>query len=157
MSRPSIIAAIFAAVVTAFVGDASGAWSASTNGQAMTEKECGSCHMAYLPQFLPERSWQALMAGLNNHFGENASLDPNTSKVILDYLTQHAADRPGQDNRFLRGLADSVTPLRISDTPYWIRRHSEIPAEVFTHPKVQSKSNCGACHQDAAKGGFEDE
>jgi len=50
-----------------------------------------------------------------------------------------------------------VTPLRVSDTPYWVMRHSEIPAEVFTHPKVKTKANCIACHQNADKGGFEDE
>ena len=156
MRYRSIIAAVLAAAAALMV-QVTGAWSASTNGETTAAKECGACHMVYLPQFLPGRSWQALMSGLNNHFGENASLDPATSKVILDYLVQHAADIPGQDRRFLKGLADSVTPLRISDTPYWIRRHSEIPPEVFTHPKVQSKANCSACHQDAAKGGFEDE
>lgn len=157
MSQRSIIAAVFVAITATFLVESGGAWSASTDGKAATEKECGSCHMVYLPQFLPQRSWRALLSGLNNHFGENASLDPATSKVILDYLVQHAADMPGQDHRFIRGLAETATPLRISDTPYWIRRHSEIPPEVFTHPKVQSKANCSACHQDAAKGGFEDE
>jgi hypothetical protein len=157
MLQRSIAAAAFVAIAATFMIEAGDAWSASTNGETTTAKECGACHMVYPSQFLPSRSWQALLSGLGNHFGENASLDSSTSKVILDFLTQHAADMPGQDNRFLRGLANSVTPLRISDTPYWIRRHSEIPPEVFTHPKVQSKSNCGACHQDAAKGGFEDE
>jgi hypothetical protein len=157
MRQSSIIATVLVVTAAAFTLDVTGAWSASTNGETTMAKECGACHMVYLPQFLPQRSWQALMSGLNSHFGENASLEQANSKIILDYLVQHAADMPGQDHRFLKGLADSVTPLRISDTPYWIRRHSEIPPEVFTHPKVQSKANCGACHQDAAKGGFEDE
>lgn len=129
----------------------------SASPATITQKECGACHMAYLPQFLPARSWTALMKGLANHFGENANLDAAASKTIATYLTTHAADAPGQDDRFLRGLSQADTPLRISDTPYWIERHGEIPAEVFTHPKIKSKANCIACHQNADKGGFEDE
>jgi hypothetical protein len=113
--------------------------------------------MAYLPQFLPARSWNKVIDGLKEHFGENAALDAATSKTIRDYLVGHAADAPGQDSRFLRGLDPSVTPMRISETPYWIMRHGEIPSEVFTHPKIKTKANCIACHQNADKGGFEDE
>jgi hypothetical protein len=37
-------------------------------------KECGVCHIAYPPQMLPARSWKKIMAGLADHFGENATL-----------------------------------------------------------------------------------
>ncbi|HPQ24397.1 MAG TPA: cytochrome C, partial [Gammaproteobacteria bacterium] len=37
-------------------------------------QECGSCHFAYQPGLLPARSWNNLMGGLENHFGENAEL-----------------------------------------------------------------------------------
>ena len=40
-----------------------------------TIKECAACHMAFPPQMLPARSWEALMGDLANHFGENAQLD----------------------------------------------------------------------------------
>ncbi len=134
------------------------AFSTSTTKPAlMVQKECGACHMAYLPQFLPARSWNKLIDGLKDHFGESAALDAATSEVIRTYLVSHAADASGEDNRFLRNLDKTDTPLRISDTPYWIQRHGEIPAEVFTHPKIKSKANCTACHQNADKGGFEDE
>lgn len=146
-----------AIVALILILSASPARPAAADAEATTAKECGACHMAYLPQFLPARSWQALMKGLDNHFGENANLDAATRKTILDYLVSHAADAPGQDTRFLMGLPDAATPLRISDTPYWIRRHSEIPDSIFSHPKVKSKGNCTACHQNAAQGGFEDE
>ena len=36
------------------------------------QEECGSCHMAYPPGLLPGRSWEKLMTGLADHFGENA-------------------------------------------------------------------------------------
>jgi hypothetical protein len=134
------------------------AFSGSTpKPAAVVQKECGACHMAYLAEFLPARSWNKLIDGLKEHFGENAALDAATSKVIRTYLVAHAADAAGQDHRFTYGLDKTVTPLRVSDTPYWVMRHSEIPAEVFTHPKVKTKANCIACHQNADKGGFEDE
>src|SRR5690242_1601006 len=96
------------------------------NGQAAWKKECGACHMAFQPEFLPAQSWTALMAGLGNHFGENATLDAATSQAILAYLQAHAADASGgrhHHNHALRGLSSGDTPLRITETPYWVREH----------------------------------
>ena len=56
-----------------------------------TLKECSACHMAYQPQLLPARSWDALMKGLDNHFGETASLDPAVTADIGAYPTANAA------------------------------------------------------------------
>src|SRR4051812_22331997 len=79
--------------------------------RAAWKKECGACHMAFQPELLPARSWTALMAGLDNHFGENASLDAATSQAILAYLQAHAADVGGgyghHHNHALRGLSSS--------------------------------------------------
>ena len=125
-------------------------------------KECGACHMAFQPELLPARSWAALMAGLDNHFGENATLDPATSKEILAYLQAHAADAGGGDRRHhnetLRGLSRSETPLRITETPHWIREHRrEIATSAFSNPKVKSKANCVACHAGAEQGYYDDD
>ncbi|MDZ4210776.1 MAG: cytochrome C, partial [Methylotenera sp.] len=49
---------------------------------AKWKAECGSCHMLYHPGLLPERSWNKMMAGLDKHFGENASLDTATRDEI---------------------------------------------------------------------------
>jgi hypothetical protein len=43
---------------------------------AATLKECGECHMAYQPGLLPAASWNRIMDGLADHFGENASVLP---------------------------------------------------------------------------------
>ena len=40
--------------------------------------ECASCHTAYPPGMLPARSWERLMAGLDRHYGSDASLDAKT-------------------------------------------------------------------------------
>lgn len=119
-------------------------------------KECGSCHMAFQPGFLPVRSWQALMKDLDNHFGENASLDAGTRQAILSYLQANAGDAPGGNPRFLRGLASSRTPLRLTETPYWVREHqNEVRPSAFLDPKVKSKANCVACHAGAQQGVYE--
>jgi hypothetical protein len=130
----------------------------ATGPQATMTKECGACHMVFPPQFLPARSWAALMDGLANHFGETATLDAATVKEVADYLAAHAADAPGGDRRYLRGLKATEAPLRITETPYWIRKHTgEVSPAAFNNPKVKRKANCGACHRDAAQGTFGDD
>ena len=39
-----------------------------------TKAECSACHIAYPPRMLPVASWEALMAGLKTHFGEDDEL-----------------------------------------------------------------------------------
>jgi len=114
-----------------------------------TAEQCSACHIAYPPQMLPARSWQNLMSDLSHHFGEDASLGEQDRATITTYLTAHAADGSAtgrEGERFLRGLNRLVTPLRITDTPYWQRRHGEIPKQRFSDPRVKTAANCGACH-----------
>jgi mono/diheme cytochrome c family protein len=121
-------------------------------------KECGSCHMVFPPQMLPARSWTAVMEGLASHFGENASLDAEKKKQIADWLRANAGDARGGDGHYLRGVMLSQTPLRITETYYWIKEHGkEVRESDFTKPDVKSKANCVACHKDAAKGAFGDD
>jgi hypothetical protein len=114
--------------------------------------------MAFGPEFLPARSWVALTDGLANHFGENATLDPAIKQEIADYLVAHAADASGGNGHYMRGLKASATPLRITETPYWIGKHRhEVSAADFLSPNVKSKANCVACHAGAARGLYEDD
>ncbi len=116
-------------------------------------KECAECHMAFSPQMLPAKSWNALMANLSNHFGEDASLDDQTRDAIKSYLVKNAADASWLGGRFMRGLNKTSTPLRITETPYWIRQHKEdVPDRAWRDPKVKSKANCVACHPRAQQG-----
>lgn len=112
-------------------------------GEEAFNSECGACHKAFPPQFLPARSWQTIMAGLSSHFGENASLDPDTERQISDYLVANAAVT---GSPVFRGLDANAAPLRITETPFWIRIHHELRPSVFDRPDVKSKSNCVACH-----------
>ena len=117
--------------------------------------ECGACHMAFPAGMLPAASWQKIMAGLSDHFGEDASLDDATRREIADWLVTNAA-RPG--SRIAGGMPADGTVLRITDTPWWIREHrGEVRPGAFEDPKVGSRANCTACHRDAARGNFDDD
>lgn len=59
---------------------------------AFYKEECGSCHFPYQPGLLPARSWQKMMGGLEDHFGENAELDAADAQQLTDYFTANAAD-----------------------------------------------------------------
>ena len=121
--------------------------AAFTSAQDTFNKQCGACHMAYPPVFLPARSWKAITSDLAHHFGEDASLDKATTKIIADYLMANAADRaPGAPAGVLRGIGPDDVPLRIIDTPFWNSVHRNIPAAVLARPEIKTKSNCLGCH-----------
>lgn len=119
--------------------------------QKAAAKECSACHMAYPAGFLPKRSWKKIMSTLDNHFGDNASLDDATRKEIESYLVANAADAGGRATGVLRGVKASDTPLRITDMPWyhWVHDH-----EVSNRwkKKAGSMSNCAYCHQGADQG-----
>jgi len=121
-------------------------------------EECGSCHLAFHPNLLPVRSWQKLMAQQNDHFGEDLALDAATRAALLAYATGNAAERHATEASFKinRSLKPQDTPLRITQTPYWIRKHRHIAASDWLLPQVKNKVNCAACHRDAGAGTFED-
>lgn len=121
------------------------------------QNECGSCHMTYPPGLLPERSWRKLMSGLDNHFGDNAELDAANRQAITEFLVNNSADKSDyrRSRRFAATDDGAVIPLRISETPYFIREHNEIPARLVTgNPEVRSFSHCNACHTKATQGSF---
>lgn len=123
-------------------------------------KECGACHMPYLAGLLPARSWTAIMAGLKDHFGENAELDAETARRIGDYLTANAADSRGARSEALRGLQQSSAPLRITELPWWLQKHEKkgrVSPATMQRRGAKLKSDCVACHVDAARGSFDDD
>ncbi len=111
------------------------------------QKECASCHMAYPAGLLPAGSWQHMMANLNQHFGNDASLDAATASSITQYLTGNAGtykrvnEMPPQD--------------RITQSYWFSRKHDkEISPNVWSRKSIGSRSNCVACHQGAERGDF---
>ncbi|MBF0128988.1 MAG: diheme cytochrome c [Alphaproteobacteria bacterium] len=112
-------------------------------------RECGSCHMAFQPDFLPARSWERIMDGLADHFGEDASLPADVKGAIRAYLAANAGGAAGWRAR------GEATPERITGTPAFMREH-RFPERVWRDPKVLTKSNCPACHSAAEKGLYDD-
>lgn len=114
--------------------------------------ECGSCHLPYPAKFLPARSWQKMLSGLDNHFGEDASISEARQAELLAYLSANSASN---HTRYLKGLAYNDTPQRISELPYFRRKHREVPERMVSgNPQVGSFSQCDSCHKDAAQGKF---
>ena len=80
---------------------------------ARWKDECGSCHMAYPPRFLSAESWRAMMAGLDKHFGSDASVDAATATEIGDFLEKNASAK----HRI--ASSGSEPPLRITETRWF--------------------------------------
>ncbi len=120
-------------------------------------EECGSCHFPYQPGLLPIRSWTKVMAGLEDHFGDNAELPAEDAKILTDYLGKNAADhaRNKRSKKIRHSLQSSEAPLRASNTPYLIDKHDAMSREIVQdNPEVRSISNCDACHTRASMGFF---
>ncbi len=122
-------------------------------------EECGACHLAYPPGLLPRESWRRIMGGLGDHFGDNAELEDAVAGYVSQYLEKHASPKgkSKKANRKFGELSDEP-PLRITELPYFIHEHDEIPERlVKDNPKVKSFSQCDSCHTDAAKGWFDED
>ncbi|MBK8163885.1 MAG: cytochrome b/b6 domain-containing protein [Gammaproteobacteria bacterium] len=125
---------------------------------AVWRQECGECHLAFHPTLLPARSWQRLMDTQSDHFGDDLALDAQTAAEISSFLVSNAAEsrltKPAR--KILASTPADQTPLRITQTTYWKRKHSGVKQEYWTRKNVGSKVNCKACHLDAEAGTFED-
>jgi hypothetical protein len=121
------------------------------------KEECGACHMAYPPGLLPARSWTKVMSELDNHFGDNAEVDAEAYQSITEFLLANSADKSSyrRSVKFNNSIESGDTPVRITDTPYFRRKHDEVPDRLVSgNAKVKSFSQCNACHAKAEQGSF---
>lgn len=149
MSRIGIAAALACAMVLP-----SGAFAAGDDDKvgsprrapmpAVYVEECGGCHVPYPASGLPAASWDALMSGLDRHFGSDASLAQQDADTIRRWLRTNAG----------RGAANRTEPLRITRTAWFLREHDEIPLVTWRSPAVKSAARCAACHRGAEGGDF---
>jgi len=125
---------------------------------AIYKKECGACHMAFSPNMLPGKSWVLMMGNLQDHFGEDASIDESSKTEIEEFLVKNAAEKSLEEAsvKFIRSIGTGNSPLRITDISYWKDKHKLIPPAVYGHGAIKSKINCVACHKWAEYGSFED-
>lgn len=107
---------------------------------AVYGKECASCHLAYPPELMTAPGWKSVMAGLDKHFGSDASLDAATAKSISTFLEQRASRKDKH--------APTEASGQITRTAWFVREHRLSP------PKGTKFSDCGACHSQAAAGDF---
>jgi hypothetical protein len=112
---------------------------------ALVQKECGQCHMAFQPGLLPAASWGRMMDNLADHFGDNATLPAEKGAAIRSYLMANG----GRDRR-------GDTPARITEARWFTHEHN-FPDRVWKRPEVVTKSNCPACHQGAEQGLYDDD
>ena len=123
------------------------------------KEECAeSCHRGFHPNLMPSSSWKKIMAGLDDHFGESAELDNNAADEILQYLVSASAEKATTEagKKMLYSIKKQETPMRITEIPYWEKKHSEIPEAIFKRKSISNKNNCVACHPGAELGSFED-
>lgn len=118
----------------------------------LTKKECSACHFAYPASMLPEASWKRIMGSLENHFGEDASLDAQTTQHITEYLVAQAGDVELWSSKFVRGLDKQNPPIRITETEYWIGKHFAISKEKLHSGLAGLKASCAVCHRRAEDG-----
>jgi cytochrome c5 len=141
----------FAAVPALAGGD-----SVPPVGNDVVRQECGACHMAFQPAFLPARSWGRLVDGLGDHFGEEVTMAADKMEIVRAYLTANAGDvtMQGRARKYMRWVAPGAAPLRITENPDFQRKH-RFPDSVWQDPKVVTRSNCLACHAGAEQGRYE--
>jgi hypothetical protein len=118
-------------------------------------RECGSCHFAYPPSLTTAQTWKAVMDGLSDHFGENASLDLALSARLGEWLAANASERWDTQASHLVRRMNPAEPPRITAAPAWVETHRDIPAASFRSAAVGAKGACNAFNQDAATGRFD--
>ncbi len=116
------------------------------NAPACFKAECSSCHIAYQPALLAADDWRRIMAGLDKHFGSDATVTPQKRQEITAFLERYA----GNAGR----LGSAGNPPRITETQRFVRKHREVPAKFWRDPRVKSAANCEACHRGAASGNY---
>lgn len=112
-------------------------------------QECGACHTAYPPGALPARSWQRVMAGLDRHYGTDASLDAATARELAAWLQAHAGT--------WKRVAEEPPEDRITQSAWFTRKHRKVDPAVWKLPSVKTAAQCAACHGGADRGRYDDD
>jgi hypothetical protein len=136
-----------AVALAALLANASAAKSPRAPLPATYVEECGSCHVAFPGRMLDAVSWSAVIAGLDQHFGVDASVDAKTLEPIRAYLASSARSRP-------TAARDGTPLLRITETRWFSGEHGEVPGRFWAEPNAVKPSDCAACHRSAAEGNY---
>jgi len=113
--------------------------------------ECISCHTLYPPHLLSSSSWSNIMDDLENHFGDDASLDEEDTKKIKDYLVKNSAEFSSKESAFKMLISDTNN-LGITKSNYWKQTHSFLDKKYQKENEIKNISNCKVCHNNIEKG-----
>ena len=121
------------------------------------KKSCGSCHFAYQPGLLPQRSWIKIIDAM--HTGGDLKLDKATKEQIKAYLVENSAEKSTSERsrKIVSSIPSNSTPVRVTDVPYIQKKHRKINQDIFKKPSIGSAANCKACHQKAEQGIYQDD
>lgn len=114
------------------------------------QTECASCHLAFPPALLAAADWKRVMAVLDKHYGDNASLDDKTRRLIEEFLVKNSGD----SKKVGAGRTAPNELPRLTATAWFKRKHHEVAPADWHHAKVKSPANCAACHTRAAEGSY---
>jgi hypothetical protein len=133
-------------------GQGSGGALASGVGAVDSEpyrQECGKCHVPYPAGLLPALSWEKMMMGLQDHFGQAVKLSPQSERAIYSYLLTNAAGRVSYrvSDSIMSTLGSNPAPLRVTEIPYFRQRHAELK-------DAAALGACDNCHGKMETGDF---
>ncbi len=160
MALASLLWALWWFAPTAREADATQGQAAPVGPQLaqdrLWQQSCSECHLAFHPSLLPDRSWRALLAGQDDHFGEGLYLEPETIVALQAFATANAAEQGASEAawRINASLTDDVVPLQITDTPHWRELHRELSESLWERPGIAGRFDCAACHRDAEAATF---
>lgn len=117
-------------------------------------KECKACHAVHHPSLASAATWTDVMGNLGDHFGDNASLDPNVRAALFGYLAANSAEHWDTKAANRLRMPSAAEPLRITATDGWKRIHRDLLDAQFKRKSVGGKLNCTSCHTDAETGRF---
>jgi hypothetical protein len=155
LARAALLAA--AALLPGALAAAELRFDVGPNDSPVYEKECGSCHFPYQPQWLPERSWRRLMGSLSSHFGENAEVKSGARDAVTSYLVSHAADHStnARSREIMTVIPANETPVSLTKVLYVGGIHGGFLDPAFKgRPEAKTLAQCPLCHEKAHRGWF---
>lgn len=97
------------------------------------------------------------MASLEDHFGDNAEMDEETTAHLDSYHERLVLQKgaPTLMSQMLRDLPDDP-PLRVTEFPSFLRAHEVIAQQLDIEEFAEGfLSPCADCHREAADGIFD--
>ena len=97
--------------------------------------ECAQCHTLYAPFMQTSDKHEKIMANLENHFGDDASIDDETNKKILEFLRQNSAEKSSSKWAIKFAKNDDIA---ITSSPFWQKAHENLNKAIFKRDKKQT-------------------